>query len=52
MQAIERRATDPFHVALGDARYIEIARKVARYLTGAYSVFPTNFLGMAGFCNF
>jgi hypothetical protein len=41
-----------FHTALGDPRYIEIARKVARHLASAYSVFPANFLGMAGFGNF
>lgn len=41
-----------FHAALGDARYLEIARKIARELTDGYSVFPSNFLGMTGFGNF
>jgi serine/threonine protein kinase len=41
-----------FHAALGEPRYLELARKVMRNLTGAFSVFPTNFFGMAGFGNF
>lgn len=41
-----------FHAALGIPRYIETARKIARDLAGAYSVFPTNLLGMTGFGNF
>jgi uncharacterized protein YyaL (SSP411 family) len=41
-----------FHAALGDERYIAMARRIASYLTGAYSVFPTNFIGMGGFANF
>lgn len=41
-----------FHAALGEPRYIEIAQKIARDLTDSYSVFPSNFLGMAGFGNF
>jgi tRNA A-37 threonylcarbamoyl transferase component Bud32 len=41
-----------FHAALGDSRYLEVARKIARELTDGYSVFPSNFLGMTGFGNF
>lgn len=41
-----------FHAALGDPRYMDIARNVAHHLKGSYSVFPTNFFGMAGFGNF
>jgi hypothetical protein len=41
-----------FHAALGGERYIRMARRIARHLEGAYSVFPTNFFGMAGFGNF
>ncbi|WP_437752129.1 class III lanthionine synthetase LanKC [Sorangium sp. So ce1389] len=41
-----------FHAALGDDRYLEMARKIARQLDGNYAVFPTNFSGMAGLGNF
>lgn len=43
-----------FHAELGGERerYIEIARKIAHNLEGGYSVFPTNFFGMAGFGSF
>ncbi|WP_437669833.1 class III lanthionine synthetase LanKC [Sorangium sp. So ce131] len=41
-----------FHAALGDERYLHMARKIALHLEGAYTVFPTNFAGMAGIGNF
>jgi serine/threonine protein kinase len=41
-----------FHAALGDERYLQMARKIARSLEGGYTVFPTNFSGMAGIGNF
>lgn len=41
-----------FHAASGDARYLDMARKIARNLAGGYTVFPTNFSGMAGIGNF
>ncbi|WP_437677684.1 class III lanthionine synthetase LanKC [Sorangium sp. So ce131] len=41
-----------FHAALGDGRYLEMARKIARQLAGNYTVFPTNISGMAGLGNF
>ncbi|WP_438028546.1 class III lanthionine synthetase LanKC [Sorangium sp. So ce233] len=41
-----------FHAALGDGRYLETARKIARHLEGRYTVFPTNFAGMSGLGNF
>jgi hypothetical protein len=41
-----------FHAALGDSRYIKVAREVARSLAGAYTVFPSNFFGMAGLGSF
>lgn len=41
-----------FHEALGDDRYLEIARRIARSLAGGYSVFPTNLAGMVGIGNF
>jgi len=41
-----------FHEVLKDARYLEMARKNARYLAGKYTVFPTNLSGMAGIGNF
>ncbi|WP_437954615.1 class III lanthionine synthetase LanKC [Sorangium sp. So ce119] len=41
-----------FHAALGDARYLETARKIALHLEGGYTVFPTNFSGMSGIGNF
>ncbi|HZF55600.1 MAG TPA: class III lanthionine synthetase LanKC [Polyangiaceae bacterium] len=41
-----------FHAALGDAKYMNVARAIARTLAGAYSVFPTNFFGMTGFGSF
>jgi hypothetical protein len=41
-----------FHAALGEDRYLQLARKIARHLEGGYTVFPTNFAGMAGIGNF
>ncbi|WP_437774746.1 class III lanthionine synthetase LanKC [Sorangium sp. So ce1097] len=41
-----------FHAALGDGRYLEAARKIARHLEGTYTVFPTNFAGMSGIGHF
>lgn len=41
-----------FHAALGDERYLQMARKIARSLEGGYTAFPTNFSGMTGIGNF
>ena len=37
-----------FHAALGEPHYLEHARAIAASLEGNYTVFPTNFMGMAG----
>ncbi|AUX39549.1 membrane protein [Sorangium cellulosum] len=41
-----------FHAALGDERYLDVARKIARNIEGNYTVFPTNFAGMSGLGSF
>jgi len=41
-----------FYQSLRDESYLQIARKTAHYLAGKYTVFPSNFLGMAGIGNF
>jgi hypothetical protein len=37
-----------FHTALGEPRYLDMARRIAHYLEGKYSVFPGYLSGMAG----
>ena len=41
-----------YHAELGDERYLQMARRIARHLERGYTVFPTNFSGMAGIGNF
>jgi predicted Ser/Thr protein kinase len=41
-----------FYEALKDERYVQIAQAIGRYLAGKYTVFPTNFAGMAGIGGF
>lgn len=41
-----------FHAALGEERYLQVARRLAHTLRGKYSAFPSNFSGMVGIGNF
>lgn len=41
-----------FYDILGDASHLEMACKIAYYLTGKFAVFPSNFSGMGGIAGF
>jgi len=41
-----------FYEELGEERYMQAARRVARHLRSKYSISPTNFCGMAGIGHF
>jgi len=41
-----------FYAETKDEYYLQASRKIAHYLAGKYTVFPTNFSGMGGIGNF
>jgi serine/threonine protein kinase len=41
-----------FGALLGEERYLEVARKAARYATGKYAVLPCQFIGLSGIGEF